>query len=261
MQNRGTRIPFREWKYETEIKNLHYHLLAMEVRRNERSLQRRFLQAWYTDANELTSFRNLAARERDKFKRRLFKAYLENWKLKTRRTKRQTRILYRVLLREASHCINFWKQEIMHRKWLRARIQRLRDRRERLTARNVLKGIMDVMRSKLHMRLFSNVLCRDLLSETTVFIHAWRDYVRGREQLFTSGRRCEQRRLVFEKYTAFHTWISTHDEKKLRRGMVHKADVHMWEVLMNKSFSDWLQVIIHPEASYSCTCANILICS
>ena len=56
----------------------------------------------------------------------------------------------------------------------------------------------DVMRSKQHMRLLAGVLCRDLLTETVVYIHAWRDYLRELNSLQKAGRRCEYRWFTFQ---------------------------------------------------------------
>ena len=79
-QNRGVQPFFKEWRYSTELNNIHYHLLALETRRNGRSRMRRSFQAWHTDSHEIARVRNLIKRESRKFCLRHLQAHFCTWR-------------------------------------------------------------------------------------------------------------------------------------------------------------------------------------
>jgi hypothetical protein len=241
--HRGQRPFFSEWKFSTEISNVHYHLLALKIRRNDRAMLKTYIQTWHAGAHTEVRDRRLCLRGERRFRSRLYKAYMHNWRLYTCRIKRHSGILYRALWREASYFFKVWAKDVAELLWMRDRLWQLRQRRCRRALSLCFTGMRDVIKSRQHMQLFSGVLCRDLLTETVVCLHAWRDYVKQIDFLHMRGRRCELRWRMFERYSCFHAWWSAMVDEKDRRAKVRRADVHMAETLLLKFHCGWLQAI------------------
>ena len=241
--HRGQKPYFIEWKFRTEVSNVHYQLLALKIRRYNRGLLHRFMLSWHADAHDKACDRRLCLREERKFRSRLFKAYFQNWKLYTGRIRRHAGILYRALWREVSYFFKVWAKDVEQVLWMRDRLWQLRQRRCARALRLCLTGMRDVVKSRQHMQLFSDVLCRDLLTETVVFLHAWRDLVRELNFLHTRARRCKSRWRSFEYYSHFHAWWFTMVTEQASRAKVRRADIHMTESTLLKFHCGWLQAI------------------
>ena len=241
-ENRGLRPVFKEWKFLMELNTTLYHMLALEVRRNNRRMLWRFLQAWYSDSHGLHRMRTLISRERRKRKARQCKAYFHNWKLFKLRGKRYARILLKLRRKDLSYFFNFWADDVDYLAWRKHRILLMQSKRSNRLLHSSVTGMLDVIKSKQHMSLFSGVLCRDLLTETVVWIHAWRDYCREIWSLKTRGRRCEFRWLIFEMYSVFHGWLRVITQERHHRAKKRRAHDLRHGTVQLKFLTAWFQV-------------------
>ena len=240
-KTRGLRSLLAKWKYQTELKNLHCHLLAVGTRRSNQRCLRKFVRDWCIDALESARWSILMKRQLLRSSARLLTAYVGQWKLYAWGLKCHRRILRRVLMRDATVFLFAWLTQVAHSTRLRARLQRLKIRKQRL----VMLKFVRALRGVKQVRLLHNTAERCITARHThqlvVFLHAWSNLCVGCTMRKVCGKRILQRQLDCAKHSRFQQWVAVHDEVKLQRGRNLKAKIRIFESLATKFMHAWCQ--------------------